>query len=60
MSLVVNVAEKAALLLKQHGPDAPKLAADRADEMLAAGNLYERRTWRRVHQALSILLAQPH
>jgi len=57
MSLVVNIAEKAVALIREYGPAARDHAAQKADDMLLAGNLYERRTWRRVQQAIGKLLA---
>ena len=57
MSLVLNVSEKAAALIKQFGPDARSEAARYAEEMRLAGKLYERRTWRRVQEAIDQLLS---
>jgi len=45
------------LLLKNHGDDAPLVAAQRADELLAAGDLEGRSVWLRFLRAVRALLA---
>ncbi len=43
------------LLIKQHGEDAPILAAMRADAMLEAGDLDGYATWKRILRAVEEL-----
>jgi hypothetical protein len=45
-------------LIALHGPEARTYAANKADEMLAAGKLYERRTWRRVQEEVERALGR--
>jgi hypothetical protein len=46
----LHIHQIATRLIALHGPEARAFAANKADEMLAAGKLYERRTWRRVQE----------
>jgi hypothetical protein len=48
MSIPANAQEIAAHLIALYQAEAKDYAAAKADEMLAAGKLYERHTWRRV------------
>ena len=50
MSNPLQIHQIATRLIALHGPAARSYAANKADEMLAAGKLYERRTWRRVQE----------
>ena len=54
----VQVQQIATRLIALHGPEARTFAAAKADEMLAAGNLYERRTWRRVQEEVERALGR--
>ncbi len=58
MALQVEVYLQALSLIKEHGANAPGYAAGKANEMLHAGNLYERRTWRRVSETIGELLTR--
>ncbi len=58
MALQVEVYLQALSLIKEYGKHAPFYAACKADEMLDAGNLYERRTWRRVSETIEEMLAR--
>ncbi len=44
----IDVWRAAALLIKRHGDDAPVVAAQRADELLAAGDLEGGVAWRQM------------
>ena len=50
MSNPLHIQQIATRLIALHGAEARAYAAQKADEMLAAGKLYERRTWRRVQE----------
>lgn len=52
MSNPANAHDIAAQLIALYETDAKAYAAAKADEMLAAGKLYERRTWRRVQDEI--------
>ncbi len=52
MILDLDIYRSAAVLVKQHGPDAPIQAAMRADEMLEAGDLDGYAVWNRVLKAV--------
>ena len=58
MAMQVEVYLQALSLIREHGENAPDYAASKADEMLNAGNLYERRTWRRVAETIEEMLAR--
>ena len=47
----------AKLLVDQHGADAPIRAAQRADELLAAGDMAGRAVWLRILEAVKELMA---
>lgn len=52
----LDIYRTANLLMKQHGPDDAKLhAAQRADELLAKGDLDGCRTWRLIFKAIGEL-----
>jgi len=46
------------LLLKHHGDDAPLVAAQRADEMLAQGDIVGQAIWKRITAAVEELIRQ--
>jgi hypothetical protein len=58
MTMTANVQHLATQLIALHGLEAKAYAATKADEMLKAGNLYERRTWRRVEEAVDEVFAR--
>ena len=58
MSNPLQVHQIATRLIALHGPEARTFAANKADEMLAAGKLYERRTWRRVQEEIERALGR--
>ncbi len=45
-------------LIKQHGEDAPILAAMRADELMDAGDMEGRAVWLRIVKAVEELLSK--
>ena len=45
-------------LIEQHGEDAPILAAMRADELMAAGDMEGRVVWIRIVKAVEELLSE--
>jgi len=45
-------------LIKQHGEDAPILAAMRADELMEAGDMDGRAVWLRIVKAIAELLSE--
>ncbi len=55
MILDLDIYRSAAVLIKQHGADAPIHAAMRADAMLEAGDLDGVATWRRILRAVEEL-----
>jgi hypothetical protein len=44
------------LLMKNHGDDAPLVAAQRADEMLARGDMVGQAIWKRITSAFEELI----
>jgi hypothetical protein len=46
------------LLLKNHGDDAPLVAAQRADELLARGDVVGQSIWKRITAAVEELIRQ--
>jgi hypothetical protein len=50
-----DIIRAAKLLIYQHGEDAPLRAAERADDLLEAGDMTGATTWRRVLAALEEL-----
>ena len=58
MALQVEVYRQALSLVREYGEYAPFYAVCKADEMLDAGNLYERRTWRRIAETIEEILAR--
>ena len=46
------------LLLKHHGDDAPLVAAQHADEMLARGDVVGQSIWKRITAAVEELIRQ--
>jgi len=55
----IDIWRAADLLLKQHGPDAEIVAAQRADEMLDRGEIEGQRVWLRIRRAVAALQAEP-
>jgi hypothetical protein len=55
----LDVWRAANLLIRQHGPDAELVAARRADQMLACGDLDGQLVWRRIRRAIAELQATP-
>ena len=47
-------------LIKQHGEDAPILAAMRADQLMEAGDMEGRAVWVRIMKAIKELQAKGH
>ena len=45
-------------LIKQHGEDAPILAAMRADQLMEAGDMEGRAVWLRIVKAIAELLSE--
>jgi hypothetical protein len=60
MSVVadLDIWRAANLLVKRHGEDAAIVAAQRADELLAAGDMEGEIVWKRIVGAVSDLLRQ--
>ena len=54
----LHIHQIATRLIALHGPEARAFAANKADQMLAAGKLYERRTWRRVQEEVERALGR--
>ena len=52
-----STSRAANLLVDQHGADAPIRAAQRADDMLAAGDMKGRAVWRGILKAVNELMA---
>jgi len=52
----LDILRAAQLLVKRHGADAPVVAAQRADELLAAGDLDGVAVWRSITRAVDELL----
>ena len=51
----LDIYRSAKLLIKQHGEDAARHAAKRADTLLEAGDMEGRRVWLRVLKAVEVL-----
>ena len=58
MTTDLDIYRTAALMVKEHGDDAPIHVAMRADELLDAGDMDGRGVWLRVLNAVNELLAQ--
>ena len=58
MSNTIQIHQIATRLIALHGPEARTVAANKADEMLASGKLYERRTWRRIQEEVERALGR--
>ena len=58
MSNAIQIHQIATRLIALHGPEARTVAATKADEMLASGKLYERRTWRRIQEEVERALGR--
>ena len=57
----LDIRRSAKLLVDQHGADAPIRAAQRADELLAVGDIGARAVWLRVMAAVKELIStEPH
>ena len=54
-----DIFRAAHLLVKQHGEDAPRHAAERADALLAQGDMEGEATWLRILRAIRVLLVGP-
>jgi hypothetical protein len=52
----IDIWRSANLLLKRHGRDTPIVAAQRADECLAAGDIEGQAIWKRIVEAVLELL----
>jgi hypothetical protein len=52
----MDIRRAAKLLVDQHGPDAPIRAAQRADELLAGGNMRGRAAWLGILRAVEELV----
>jgi hypothetical protein len=50
-----DIYRAAKLLIDQHGADAGLRAAERADQLLEAGDMIGATTWRRIHKAIEEL-----
>ena len=50
-----DIYRAAKLLVDQHGEDAPLRAAERADQLLEAGDMIGATTWRRILKAIEEL-----
>ncbi len=59
MTSRMDIWRAAKLLVDQHGADAPIRAAQRADELLAAGDIEGRAVWRRILAAVKELISDP-
>ena len=55
MTSDIDIYRTAALLMKQHGCEAPIHAAMRADELMTAGDMEGRAVWLRVLEAVKVL-----
>jgi hypothetical protein len=58
MTEEIDVWRAAALLVKRYGQDAPVLAAMRADQLAAEGDMEGRAIWLRIIKAIDGLLSQ--
>ena len=57
MTSPIDIWCSAKLLVDQHGADAPTRAAQRADELLAAGDIEGRAAWLQILEAVRELMA---
>jgi len=57
MTSRMDIWRAAKLLVDQHGADAPIRAAQRADELLAAGDVVARAVWLGIPRAIKGLMA---
>ena len=55
----IDVYRTGHLLVRQHGEDAPRYAAQRADALLELGDLKGEAVWLRVLGAIRMLLVSP-
>lgn len=55
MTEEIDIWRAADLLVKRHGDDAAMVAAQRADELLARGDIDGQRIWKRILAAVSEL-----
>ena len=55
MTFDPDIFRAARLLIDQHGADAGLRAAERADQLLEAGDMIGAMTWRRIHKAIEEL-----
>lgn len=53
MTSDLDIWRAANILMKQHGPDAAIVAAQRADELLAAGDVEGQVVWKRIVRAIN-------
>ncbi len=58
MTSDIDIYRSANELIKQHGKDAPILAAMRADELMEAGDMEGRAVWLRIVKAVEELLSE--
>ena len=58
MTPELDIYRSAQVLVKRHGPDAPILAAMRADAMLDKGDLDGYAVWKRIVKAVAELLSK--
>ena len=58
MTSDLDIYRSANELIKQHGEDAPILAAMRADELMETGDMDGRAVWLRIVKAVEELLAK--
>ena len=54
-----DIYRAAKLLIDQHGENAGLRAAERADQLLEAGDMIGATTWRRIHKAVEELQQRP-
>jgi hypothetical protein len=55
MTSRMDIWRAAKLFVDQHGHDAPLVAAQRADEMLARGDVVGQAIWKRITAAVEVL-----
>ena len=58
MTSDLDIYRSANELIKQHGEDAPILAAMRADQLMEAGDMEDRAVWLRIVKAIEELLSE--
>ena len=58
MTSDLDIYRSASELIKQHGEDAPILAAMRADELMETGDMDGRAVWLRIVKAIEKLLSE--